>query len=414
MLVVPRLPIAVRVFNAVARPFTGILPQLSLDSDALLRAAERSTGLEDFGDPWFREGLDTLTRALVDEAELTPLGRILVRADLVMSLENRLRLEDWRSRHPEIADEKIERPLVVIGMARTGTTILHNLLARDRRNRVPMTWEVDHPFPPPESATRDDDPRIAEVDARLDRVDELIPDFKKMHPMGALHPQECVRILSNELASMIYELSFHVPSYRSWLHEQADLRPAYRGHRRMLQHLQWRHPGRWVLKSPCHLWHLDAFLSEYPDALLVQTHRDPLSILSSLTSLATTLRAMYGARVAPVEIAREWAELNADALNASVDARESQLVDPSRVIDIQFRELVRDPIGTVKRVYDFAGIEMTEEATDAIKAHWDENPADKHGKHAHRFSETGLDLETERDRVRRYQDYFDVPVEEQR
>ena len=414
MLHAPALPLGVRVFNRLSRPLGGLLPQLSLQPEALLAAARRSTSLDDFGDPRFREGLEVLTRALEEEAGLSTLGRILTRADLVMSLENRLRLQDWRARHPEIAEETVERPIVIIGMARTGTTILHNLLARDRRNRVPLTWEVDRAFPPPEAATRDDDPRIAEVDARLSRVDELIPNFKKMHPMGALHPQECVRILSNEMASMIFELSYNVPSYREWLHHEADLRPAYRGHRRMLQHLQWRHPGRWVLKSPCHLWHLDAVLHEYPDALFIQTHRDPLSILSSLVSLATTLRAMYGTRVSPKMLGREWSELNAEALDASVDARESGVVSPERVIDIQFRELVTDPVRTVGRIYDFVGIQMIPEAAAAIQGYWDANPADKHGKHEHRFSETGLDLEEQRARVRRYQDYFDVPSETQR
>ena len=414
MLEAPQLPTGARVFNAVAKPLAGWLPQLSLDRDALLRAAQRSTGLDDFGDPWFFEGFEVLTRALTEQADLTPIGRTIARGDILMGLENRLRLQHWRTSHPEIAEERVEAPIVIIGMARTGTTILHNLLAKDRRNRVPMTWEADHPAPPPRAETRDDDPRIAEVEARLDRVDQLIPDFKKMHPMGALHPQECVRLLSTEFASMIYELSFRVPRYRQWLHHEADLRHAYRGHRRFLQHLQWRHPGRWVLKSPCHLWHMDALLHEYPDAILVQTHRDPLSILSSLTSLATTLRAMCGRTVYPAEIAEEWAELNAQALDKAVDGRQSELIDPSRVIDIQFRELVSDPLGTVRRVYEFAGIEMTDAAATAIRGHWDDNPADKHGKHEHRFSETGLDLDAHRERVRRYQEHFDVPSEVQR
>jgi hypothetical protein len=413
MLQAPRLPTGVRVFNALARPFVGFIAKLALEPDVLMRAAQKSTGLHDFGDSSFLEGLEILTRALRDEADLTPLGRTMARADILMALEHRLQLQQWRAVRPEIALERIDAPVVVIGMARTGTTIVHNLLAKDRRNRVPMTWEVDLPFPPPEIANRDDDPRIDEVERRLARVDQLIPDFKKMHPMGALHPQECVRILSNEFASMIFELTFRVPSYRQWLHHDADLRSAYRGHRRMLQHLQWRHPGRWILKSPCHLWHLDALMNEYPDAVLVQTHRDPLSILSSLTSLGTTLRAMCGRTVSPPEIAREWADLNAQAFDASVDARESGLIDPSRVIDIQFRDLIEDPLGTVKRVYDFAGIQMTEEAAASIRAHWDANPADKHGKHEHRFSETGLNLDEQRNRVRRYQEYFHVPHEVQ-
>jgi hypothetical protein len=414
MLTAPRPPASIRAFNTVSQPFVGIAPLFSLDPEALLRSAQKKTGLEDFGDPWFREGLDVLLRALREEAELTPTGRTVARGDILMALQNRLHLQHWRTKHPEIAQEPVERPIVIIGMGRTGTTILHNLFAQDERNRTPLTWEVDRPFPPPEREKRDDDPRIAEVQAYLDRVDRLIPDFKKMHPMGALHPQECVRILSNELASMVFELSFHVPSYRRWLHEKAELSKAYQGHRRTLQHLQWRSPGRWVLKSPCHLWHLAALLGEYPDAVLVQTHRDPLSIISSMTSLGTTLRSMAGRAVDPKIVAEEWSKLHAYALNASVDARDSGLIEPSRVIDIQFREFLSDPIRTVRKVYAHADLDLTPEAERRIRVYWEANPSDKHGRHEHRFSETGLDLDEERDRIRRYQEYFDVPVEVQR
>ena len=209
------------------------------------------------------------------------------------ALENRLHMTDWRRRHPEIDAERVEKPVIVIGMGRTGTTILHDLLARDPGNRVPLTWEVETPCPPPERASYASDPRIAASDARLARTDWLIPDFKSMHPMGALLPQECVSMLSTELASVAFQLSSSAcRATRAGCTRRRISRPAYRGHRRWLQLLQWRCPGRWVLKSPCHLWHLRALVATYPDALLVQTHRDPLKVLSSLTSLATTLRKM--------------------------------------------------------------------------------------------------------------------------
>lgn len=397
--------------NAVARPVARRLPQLSLDPETLLALARTNTGLEDFGTGVWRRGLSVLSESLEAEADLTPLGRFIARQEIATSLENRLQIRDWHARHPEIGDERIERPIVIMGMGRTGTSILHDLLAEDPANRVPQTWEVERPCPPPELSSRDTDPRVEESRAQLARAEHLIPDFKKMHPMDALLPQECVRILGPEFASMSLQTTYRIPRYARWLHREADLSEAYSGHRRFLQLLQWRSPGRWVLKSPCHLWHLEPLLAEYPDALLVQTHRDPLQVLSSLTSLTTTLRAMAGRRVVPAEIAREWSELNADAFDQSVDARERGLVAPERVLDIQFGDFLREPFETLRRLYTFAGLEWTAATEARMRAHWQAHPADEYGRHTHRFGDTGLVEAEERDRVKRYQDYFGVESE---
>jgi hypothetical protein len=412
MLEPPRLPLLVRTVNALARPVARALPALSLAPERLVRKAQQRTGLADFGDDdaW-RSGLVTFCAALEAEAELTPLGRSMARAAVLGALENRLRMTDWRRRHPEIDAERIEKPVVVIGMGRTGTTILHDLLARDARNRVPLTWEVDAPCPPPERASYASDPRIAASEARLARTDTLIPGFKSMHPMGAILPQECVAMLSTELASVAYQLQFRVPSYARWLHEEADLDAAYRGHRRWLQLLQWRCPGRWVLKSPCHLWHLRALLATYPDALLVQTHRDPLKVLSSLTSLGTTLRKMASDAIDPHEIAREWSHWNVVAYEQSVRARVEGWIDPARVLDLHFTDFVADPFATLRRLYEFAGLDWTAEGEREMRAWWQAHPADEHGRHTHRFSDTGLDERSEREKVKRYVEHFGVREE---
>jgi hypothetical protein len=166
-----------------------------------------------------------------------------------------------------------------------------------------------------------------------------------------------------------------------------------------------------VLKSPCHLWHLRAFLAEYPDALLVQTHRDPLKVLSSLTSLATTLRKMASDAIDPQAIAREWSHWNAVAYELSVRARVEGWIDPKRVLDLHFGDFVSDPFETLRRFYDFAGLEWTSAAEAEMRAYWDAHPADEHGKHGHRFSDTGLDERTEREKVKRYVEYFGVREE---
>jgi len=413
MLQPPELPLAVRVMNATGRLLRSVgVPLLPLRSDALHEAAKRKTGLDDFGPSHYREGLTRLLESLEAEAALSPLGRSIARSSIGMSLVNRLQITDCFERHPAIAEERVERPVIIVGMGRTGTTILHDLLALDPTNRVPLSWEADHPCPPPERASYDSDPRIEAVQRELDRADRLVPDFKKMHPMGALLPQECIRLTANDFASLIFAASFRIPSYNRWLTEQADLGPVYAAHRRTLQLLQWRCPAeRWVLKSPGHLWALDALLKEFPDARLIQTHRDPLKVVSSMTSLETTLRGMASDEVVPEEIGREWAELIGQGWNASLRARQQGLIPAEQVLDLQFRDFITRPMETVRRVYDFLAIELSDEAASRMQAHLDENPSDKYGKHSHRFSDTGLRSEEWRERYRTYCEYFDVALE---
>src|SRR6185503_10133496 len=232
-----------------------------LDEAALIAEATRRTGFDDFGDERFREPLRLLLDAFEREAALTLLGRMMVRTDVLRLLENRLRMTAEHRRHPEIERGPVTAPLFIMGLPRTGTSILHELLAQDPEGRVPMSWEVQHPWPPPEAATYDTDPRIAEVDAHLAGVDRILPDFKKIHPMGARLPQECVALTAHDFATIMNHTTHRVPTYQRWL-DTTDLRWVYASHRRQLQYLQWKVPAqRWVLKSPGHLWALDALIA---------------------------------------------------------------------------------------------------------------------------------------------------------
>jgi hypothetical protein len=348
----PQLPLIPRSINFFGRQLerVGISP-VRLEMEGLLEAARRSTGLSDFGDAAFTDGLGRLLRSLEEEAALTSLGRFIARTDVIQGLERRLQLVDWHERHPEIGAGEIRRPIVIVGQGRTGTTILHELLALDPANRIPLTWEVDHPSPPPERASYESDPRIAATQQTLDRSESLVPTIKRMHRMGAQLPQECVRITSCAFQSAIFVAQWRVLSYANWVINEADMAPAYATHRQMLQVLQWRCPAeRWVLKSPGHLWSLDALLDAYPDALLIQTHRDPLRILSSLTSLETVLRSMSSNDIDKAEIAREWSEWMAVGYERSVDFRESGALPASRVVDVQFREFIADPVAAVAKI----------------------------------------------------------------
>jgi hypothetical protein len=303
-------------------------------------------------------------------------------------------------------------PIVIVGQGRTGTTILHDLLAQDPATRVPLTWEVDRPCPPPETATYETDPRIAEVDAITSGVELLIPGFLAMHPMGARLPQECVRITVSDFRSVMFPTQYRVPSYGRWVLYEADMAPAYRWHRQFLQHLQSRHPARrWVLKSPAHIWCLRALLDEYPDALLVQTHRDPLRIISSLSSLIATLRAISSDEPSIADAAAEFADYIIDGLDRSVDAREDGTVSATGVVDLQFAQFMADPFATIREVYDRLGLELTTETETRMRTFLAAHPADSHGTHRYSFADTGLDAGELRERSRRYQDYFDVPSE---
>ncbi len=413
MLEVPSLPLPIRFYNHARRAASRVgVPLPALDAETLQERARRSTGLSDFGRDTFREPLARLIASLEEDAGLHALGRTIAAAQLTDNLANRLRLNECIAREPAIADRAITRPIFIVGMPRTGTSILHELIGQDPAVRVPETWEVSRPTPPPEADSYDTDPRIRESEEALAGIDRLIPGFRKMHRMAARLPQEDVGMTSLEFTSMVFEAAFRLPSYTAWFHHEADLAPAYALHRRFLQVLQWRCPAeRWVLKTPGHLWALENLMVEYPDACLVQTHRDPLQILSSLTSLLTTLRALASDRIDPHDIAREWSELNAQAYDASIDARESGLIDPSRVIDIHFAEFRADPFASIRRIYEKFDIDYTPAADRLMRAYLETHSDEEHGRHTHAFEETGLDVGEARARVKRYQEYFDVPSE---
>lgn len=413
MLKPPTIPLGARTINAVLRTL-GPLTRFGrpLSAEGLEHDAQEKTGRSDFGGVSHREGLRRLVDSLNDEAHLTPLGRLIAREELLTALGNRLQLQAYHRDHPEIGTIPIERPVIIIGMGRSGTTILHELLALDPENRTPATWEVEMPFPPPETATYGSDPRIDTIQRRLDRTDQIVPEFKKMHRMGARLPQECVRWTTGELTSLIFGISYEVPSYCEWVISEADMSATYAYHRRFLQLLQWKHPAkRWVLKSPGHLWSLGPMLAAYPRARLIQTHRDPLKTTASLSSLVTHLRVMSSDRVDPVAIGRQWARWNADALNRSVAARRSGLIAADQIHDLSFYEFMDDPMGQIETLYRFVGFELSRTARRRMEEYLRVKPADEHGAHRYRFEDFGLDVEEERERVRDYLEYFDVPRE---
>ena len=408
----PRLPLPLRAFNAVARPFARGRG-LSLDADRLVETARRKTGLEDLGDESFREGLHALVESIELDTRPTPLGRLISRELIVGLLANRLRLEDLIRRHPEILDEEIDAPLVIAGLPRTGTTHLHNLVAQDPRIRSLPYWEALEPVPADVEAAR----RGQEPDPRIKRCDQAVrftllglPMFPAMHDLGTHEKHEEIQLLAMDFRSMLFEVSYWAPTYRDWYMKQ-DHTASYLYLRRALQALQWlRGPKRWALKSPQHLEQLGPLLAAFPDARVVQTHRDPVAVVASLSTMVA-----YGYRLQLSEIdlaahGEYWADRIAGMLAASV--RDRGIVPERNVIDVHFHELAEDEMAVVGRVHDLAGLDLTDEARRAIDGYRTMHRKGRFGKVDYRLEAFGLEADALRERLRFYQERFGVPSDD--
>jgi hypothetical protein len=347
-------------------------------------AAAKRTGLSDFGDEGFRTGLDVLTRSLEEEARLTFLGRVAARSRLTSLLEQRLQLV---AAQPRYGEEQVSRPVFVLGLPRTGTTVLYGMLAANPALRSPASWEVSRPFPAPVGT---DPERVRASQKDLDGFRRLAPGIDQIHPMGPDLPQECLAMQAPSFSSYEFVTTFPVPSYWEWLRGQ-DMAPAYAFEKQFLQHLQsGGHRGEhWVLKTPCHLMWLDALLEVFPDALLVHTHRDPTTVLASVSSLMSTIRSAVSDHVDPVAVGREQLDAWTWGMQRVMAVRDRLPAD--RVVDVRFEDTVAHPVETVEKVYAHLGLDYTPAVAEGVRAYLDANPRDKHGTHTYTLEEFGLD-----------------------
>lgn len=382
--------------------------------DRLVTAAIVAAGSDDFGADTWREGLDLYLEALTETAQLNEIGVGVAEDGVVNDLATRLKLEAWRKEHPEVAEQEIRQPIIIVGQPRTGTTILLDLMAQDPDNRAPLSWEVERPVPAPRTATYETDPRIAEAQAQFDLVDSFIPGFASFHELGAQLAQEDVRIFTGDFKSMQHSLQFEVPAYNRWLLREADMSQAYAYHRKFLQHLQSEHHGeRWLLKSPAHLWALPELIAEYPDAIVIQNHRDPLKVIASLSALGASLREMTTDHFEVTRLAAQYSEDIVLGLDRALEARRDQVFAPGQVIDIRYQDIRHDLVGAVARIYDQIGLELTAETEARMRAFLAAHPGDQGGSlKRYSFAETGLVEAELRERVREYQEYFDVESEQ--
>jgi hypothetical protein len=376
--------------------------------DHLVEQACELAGSDDFGDDdTWRDGLARLCDGLVSEARLNELGVEIAVLDVIRPLTGRLQIVKWRKENPAVAAQPVTRPIFIVGQPRTGTTILFDLLAQDPALRPPLTWEVDNPWPLPRPETYATDPRIAETQASIEMSEQIVPGLLAFHPMGALVGQECVRITAGQFCSMIFPVQYRLPSYSRWLLYEADHQPAYAYHRMFLQHLQSGVPGQWLLKSPAHLWQLDALVAEYPDALIVQTHRDPLNVISSISALTHHLRHLASDESSITECAAQSREEIVVGLERGMKLRDSL---SQRVVDVQFADFIRDPFATIRGVYAELGRELEPVAEQNMRAFLAGHPGDGGGSR-YSWADTGLDAGLVREQVRVYQDCYGVPDE---
>jgi len=353
----------------------------------LIDAARSRTGLSDFGADSYREGLERLVDSINRESRLNELGGIAVPEMLIGLLINRLEVEDWYRRHPEIDDEQIVAPLFGVGLPRTGSTALSFMLAQDPGNRSLRTWESARPCPPPQTATEHSDPRIAECAANMEAGLERCPERRDMLPWDAEGPIECLYIMFLDFKFQAFESAVHVPSYIEWLNSSADMEPAYRYHKRVLKLLQWRcPPKRWSLKSPTHMLYIEGLNKVYPDARFVMTHRHPARVLPSLADLLwSTRRDLLADPMAQWyanHAMHEWA-LGIRRLLALRDR-----IGPQRFYDIAFRDFMSDPIREIRGMYRWLGWELSDAAAQRMLAWQAGNPKGEHRVPEHKY---GLD-----------------------
>ena len=408
----PFRPLPIRAFNAVGEVLfrSGWRP-FRLDDQTVMDMARHDTGLENFGDESFRPALRELTASLEADGRLNLFGRYFARRQLLELLRHRLTILDHRRRHPEVATERVEKPLFILGLPRTGTTLLYGLLAEDPANRAPLSWEVDDPCPPAETATYETDPRIQRSEKRFEQLRQLAPGVQAVHPVGALMPQECIVITALEFMSVRFEMCFDVERYQRWMVDQ-DMTATYRTHRMFLQHMQSRHAGqRWVLKSPGHLGPIDALFDEYPDALVVQTHRDPLRVVPSVCSLEFHLRQIASDEVDPIRLGQQQLFVWSTLLEQGRQARIRHPERESRILDLHMHEIVGDPVRCIRRIYDHFDLELRPEVEARMHAYVAAHPKDEHGVHRYGPGAFGLDSEAIAHAFKGYCEQFGIRPE---
>ena len=379
---------------------------VSLQPEDLRAAAVSTTGLDDFGDTWWDEPFRRLCASLEGESRLHLPGRLRARGELQVVLQNRLRMVHLWKEEPAVLREEVHAPIVVTGFGRSGTTLLHELLACNPDNRPPLLWELLHSVPY-EDASGD----LCDDEIKL--MDEMVPAFTAMHENGGRLPTECIFAFAHQFSSDMFTGLYNVPEYTVW-RSGVDQAPIYDWHKRHLQTLQWvteRPTTRWVVKAPSHLSALPLLFATYPDARVAMTHRDPLRVIGSLADLMATLHWMHSDHVdhgVLVEFMAMGLEMQMDHVTAERDAG---AIPNEQITDVVYKDLVADPVDVIERLYASWDLPVSAEFRSALNAYLAARHTGRASGHDYSFADTGLDLATHRALLKQYQERFRVPSE---
>jgi hypothetical protein len=361
------------------------MPQ-RLSLDALIERAQRETGLRDFDRETFRDGLSILVSEANSCAGLPEAGRAGFADNLVKSLSDRLRVTEYVRTHPEVLKERIERPVIVLGAPRTGTTLTSNLLATDPSRRSLLSWIFEDPVPPPELDELTTDPRCLKVLDRERALREQDPSAGRFYRASAVYPTECIWAMHHDFKTLAWEASFPMPVYADFI-LNADMSTAYDYHRLFLQMLQSRAKGAWNLKMPSHSLHIRWMIKAYPDARIVWTHRDPFTAMGSLMSLIASSQARLMGEADNAWIAKNYPPQIAAHVDRVLAFKAERPDVP--IHDLRYADMMRDPIAEMRRLYAFLGDDFTPEVEAGMRAWLDENPQGKYGKHAYSLDKFG-------------------------
>jgi Sulfotransferase family len=393
--------------TAIHEAVAPIAAELRLEAAPMLDQARAETGRQrGLDDPGFRERLDVLLAGLRDDAGLSPFGVLSDHTVVLGLLRSRLLIQDLIDRHPEILEIPITAPIVIVGLPRTGTSHLHNLISSDPALRSLPYWEALEPVLPPEAqpAPGEPDPRFARTQAGLDVLAAAAPLFERMHEMTVEHVHEEIQLLAIDLSSMLFETMAPMPGWRDYYlgHDQT---PHYRYLKQVLQVLTWLRGGdRWVLKSPQHCEQIRPLLNVFPDATFVVTHRDPVSVTASVVTMLTYAARMSVAHPDPVEYGRYWSQRVEDLLHGC--ERDRDLIPAGQAIDVRFHEFMADDFAMVERIYEVAGQPMTPAATSGMRDFLATHPRGKFGTVVYDLGDFGIDPDERRRALRSYAERF--------
>jgi Sulfotransferase family len=382
-----------------------------MDVDRLLRTAQRRAGFADFGDKSWQQPLQVLLDSLVADASLSVVGRVAASWDVIRFAVNLLRLREAEMRSPAVLRQRIDRPVFITGLPRSGTTFLHRLLLADPANRAPLVWQTIYPYPLSDGPDR----RIAQVTRQLKAFERLAPEFRGLHPLFATSPQECSEITAHVFRSLRFDTTYEIPAYRQWLDADGHV-PAYRFHKRFLQHLQHQDivagqgTGRWILKCPDHVFALEAIRAVYPDARLVFVHRDPVSVLLSVAKLTEVIRAPFTRALDPKAIGQQESARWLEGARQMIRAERGADSDHP-ICHVHHLDLITDPMATIASVYRHVGLRLSEDAEARIERLISRQRNGGYAPHAYRFEDHGLDANNERAKFRDYMVQFGIQPE---